>query len=56
MGEAFNPLHHRNVTDIQTVGYRLSNGTRYANMAKLIWQSGETPGPSTVNSTCGNRE
>ncbi len=48
MGEAFNALNHRNVTDIQTVGYRLTNDKTHANMATLTWQSGERPGTKTV--------
>ena len=28
MGEAFNALNHRNVTNIQTIGYRVSNDSR----------------------------
>lgn len=48
MGEAFNALNHQNVTDIQTVGYRVSNDTAHANMATLTWQSGVKPGTKTV--------
>jgi Carboxypeptidase regulatory-like domain len=48
MGEAFNALNHRNVTNIQTVGYRMSNDPTHANMAMLTWQSGEKPGTKTV--------
>ena len=48
MGEALNALNHRNVTNIQTVGYRVSNDTTHANMANLTWQSGEKPGTKTV--------
>ncbi len=48
MGEAFNALNHRNVTDMQTVGYRLTNDTSHANMATLTWQSGVKPGTKTV--------
>jgi hypothetical protein len=48
MGEAFNALNHRNVTNIQTIGYRISNDATYANMATLTWQSGEKPGTKTV--------
>ena len=48
MGEGFNALNHRNVTDIQTVGYRVSNDTTHANMATLTWQSGERPATRTV--------
>jgi hypothetical protein len=43
LGEAFNALNHQNVTDIQTVGYRIGNDTAHANMATLTWQSGERP-------------
>jgi hypothetical protein len=48
MGEAYNALNHRNVTDIQTIGYRVTNDTTHANMATLTWQSGEKPGTKTV--------
>jgi len=48
LGEAFNAFNHRNVTNIQTVGYRMSNDTAHANMATLTWQSGEKPGTKTV--------
>ncbi len=48
MGEAFNALNHRDVTDIQTVGYRVTNDTAHANMATLSWQSGVKPGTKTV--------
>lgn len=48
MGEAFNALNHQNVTDIQTVGYRISNDTAHANMAALTWQSGERPVATTT--------
>ncbi len=48
MGEAFNALNHRNVTNIQTIGYRVSNDKTHANMATLTWQSGEKPGTKTV--------
>lgn len=48
MGEAFNALNHQNVTDIQTVGYRVTNDKTHANMATLTWQSGEKPGTKTV--------
>jgi hypothetical protein len=53
LGEAFNALNHQNVTDIQTVGYRLGNDTAHANMATLTWQSGERPVTTTalVNGT-----
>jgi hypothetical protein len=54
MAEAFNALNHTNVTNIQTVGYRLSNDTQHANMARLIWQSGMKPG-STVQLVNGTR-
>jgi hypothetical protein len=54
MAEAFNALNHQNVTNLQTVGYRLSNDTQHANMAKLIWQSGMKPG-STVQLVNGTR-
>lgn len=54
MGEAFNALNHENVTNIQTVGYRLSNDPQHANMAKLIWQSGMKPG-STVQMVNGTK-
>jgi hypothetical protein len=55
-GEAFNARNHRNVTDIRTIGCRLSNNKRHANMARLIRQSGEKPGPPSISSTCGNTE
>jgi hypothetical protein len=48
MGEAFNALNHRNVTSIQTSGYRLTNDKTHPNMATLTWQSGEKPGTKTV--------
>jgi hypothetical protein len=48
MGEAFNALNHQNVTDIQKVGYRVTNDTAHANMATLTWQSGEKPGTKTA--------
>ena len=48
MGEALNVLNHRNVTDFQTVGYRLANDKTHANMATLTWQSGEKPATKTV--------
>jgi hypothetical protein len=48
MGEAFNALNHRNVTDIETVGYRVTNDKTHANMATLTWQSGVKPGTKTV--------
>ena len=48
MGEAFNALNHQNVTDMQTVGYRVSNDRAHANMATLVWQSGVKPGTTTV--------
>ena len=48
LGEAFNALNHQNVTNIQTVGYRVGNDTTHANMATLTWQSGEKPGTKTV--------
>lgn len=48
LGEAFNALNHQNVTDVQTVGYRLSNDTTHANMGALTWQSGEKPTVATV--------
>ncbi len=48
MGEAFNALNHRNVTEVQTVGYRLSNDTSHPNMATLNWQSGMKPDTKTV--------
>lgn len=53
MGEAFNALNHLNVTNIQTVGYRLSNDTAHANMGTLTWQSGMRPATKTalVNGT-----
>lgn len=54
MAEAFNALNHENVTDLQTVGYRMSNDTQHANMAKLIWQSGMKPG-STVQLVNGTK-
>lgn len=54
MGEAFNALNHVNVTDVETVGYRLSNDTQHANMARLIWQSGMKPG-STVQLVNGTK-
>ncbi|HEY1498987.1 MAG TPA: carboxypeptidase regulatory-like domain-containing protein [Acidobacteriaceae bacterium] len=48
MGEAYNALNHRNVTNIQTIGYRVANDTIHPNMATLTWQSGEKPGTKTV--------
>ncbi len=48
MGEAFNALNHQNVTDIETVGYRVSNDAKHANMATLTWQSGIRPGTKTT--------
>jgi hypothetical protein len=48
LGEAFNALNHQNVTDMQTVGYRLTNDTTHANMAVLTWQSGEKPATATT--------
>jgi hypothetical protein len=48
MGEAFNALNHQNVTDIQKVGYRVTNDTAHANMATLTWQSGVKPGTKTT--------
>ena len=48
MGEAFNALNHRNVTDIQKVGYRVTSDTAHPNMATMTWQSGEKPGTKTV--------
>jgi hypothetical protein len=48
MGEAFNTLNHQNVTDVQTIGYRLTNDTAHANMATLTWQSGVRPGTKTT--------
>jgi Carboxypeptidase regulatory-like domain len=48
MGEAFNALNHRNVTDFQTIGYRLSNDATHPNMATLTWQSGMKPDTRTV--------
>jgi hypothetical protein len=48
MGEAFNALNHLNVTNIQTVGYRVTNDTTHANMATLTWQSGMKPGTKTT--------
>ena len=53
MGEAFNALNHRNVTEMQTVGYRVSNDTAHANMATLTWQSGMKPGTKTVMTNGG---
>lgn len=48
MGEAFNALNHSNVTNVQTVGYRLVNDKTHPNMATLTWQSGMKPGTQTV--------
>ncbi|HEX3987481.1 MAG TPA: TonB-dependent receptor [Acidobacteriaceae bacterium] len=48
MGEAFNALNHRNVTDMQTIGYRLSNDASHPNMGILTWQSGMKPDTKTV--------
>jgi hypothetical protein len=48
LGEAFNALNHQNVTDIQTVGYRIASDTAHANMGTLTWQSGERPATSTI--------
>lgn len=48
MGEAFNALNHRNVTEMQTAGYRLSNDASSPNMATLTWQSGMKPGVKSV--------
>jgi hypothetical protein len=48
MIEAFNALNHQNVTNLQTIGYRVSNDTTHPNMATLTWQSGVRPGTKTV--------
>lgn len=48
MGEVFNALNHPNVSNLQTVGYRVSNDTSHPNMATLTWQSGVRPGTKTV--------
>ena len=48
MGEAFNALNHRNVTNMQMVGYRLTNDKTHPNMGTLAWQSGVKPGTKTV--------
>lgn len=48
LGEAFNAFNHRNVTSIQTIGYRLGNDTTHPNMATLSWQSGMKPGTKTT--------
>ncbi|MFP5229701.1 MAG: carboxypeptidase regulatory-like domain-containing protein [Acidobacteriota bacterium] len=48
MGEAFNALNHRNVTNLDTIGYRVVNDRTHANMATLAWQSGMKPGTKTV--------
>ena len=48
LAEAFNALNHRNVTDMQTIGYRLSNDASHPNMATLTWQSGMKPDTKTV--------
>jgi hypothetical protein len=48
MGEAFNALNHQNVTDIETVGYRVTNDKTHPNMATLTWQSGIKPGTKTT--------
>ena len=48
MGEAFNALNHSNVTNIQNVGYRLTNDKTHPNMATLTWQSGMKSGTQTV--------
>ena len=54
MGEAFNALNHQNVTDIQTIGYRVTNDTAHANMATLAWQSGVKPGTKTTLANGGS--
>jgi hypothetical protein len=54
MAEAFNALNHQNVTDIETVDYRVSNDTQHANIAKLTWQSELKPA-STVQPVNGTR-
>jgi hypothetical protein len=53
MAESFNALNHRNVTRVQTAGYRLGNDSVHANMGTLTWQSGMKPGTRTtmVNGT-----
>jgi hypothetical protein len=48
IGEAFNALNHPTVTDMQTIGYRLSNDATHPNMATLTWQSGMKPATKTV--------
>jgi hypothetical protein len=48
MGEAFNALNHRNVTNVQAIGYRLSNDAAHPNMGTLTWQSGMKPDMKTV--------
>lgn len=48
LADAFNALNHPNVTNIQTVGYRLANDTTHPNMATLSWQSGIRPGSKIV--------
>jgi hypothetical protein len=48
MGEAFNALNHQNVTNMQTVGYRVTNDKTHPNMATLTWQSGVKPGTKIV--------
>ncbi|MGC2620346.1 MAG: hypothetical protein WA414_14980, partial [Acidobacteriaceae bacterium] len=48
LGEAFNVLNHQNITNIQTVGYRMSNDTTHANMGTLTWQSGQIPSTAEV--------
>lgn len=48
LAEAFNALNHQNVSDIQTVGYRMSNDTTHANMGTLTWQSGQIPSTSEI--------
>ena len=48
MAEAFNALNHQNVTDMQAIGYRLTNDTAHPNMGTLTWQSGMKPDTKTV--------
>ncbi|MGA7523310.1 MAG: carboxypeptidase regulatory-like domain-containing protein [Acidobacteriaceae bacterium] len=48
MADGFNALNHRNVTEIQTMGYRLTNDATHPNMATLTWQSGMKPQTKTV--------
>jgi hypothetical protein len=48
LGEAFNVLNHQNISDIQSVGYRMSNDATHANMGTMTWQSGQIPGTSEV--------